>query len=176
MRRFARRSIGAWLLVPALGMASVSSGKTRGVPAGDALPCPLDAPYDGGNVFARIVRGELPASIVAQDARVMAIIPLEWERPGHTLVIPKRPVRNLYDLRDRDLVAVMAMVRRVATAQRRALGNSGFSLQQNNASSQHVCHLHVHVIPDTPRVPRVRASRAEMEAMAQRLRAALPAR
>ncbi len=170
-----RRSIAAWLLLAA-AVATGASGQTPSAGDGWTLPCPLDAPYNADNVFARIVRGDLPASIVAQDARVMAILPLEWERPGHVLVIPRRPVGNLYDLGDRDLVAVMAMVRRIATAQRRALGSSGFSLQQNNASNQHVCHLHVHVIPNTPRVPMVHATRAEMDAMAQRLRAALPAR
>ncbi len=105
----------------------------------------------------------------------MAIIPLEWDHPGHALVIPKRAVRNLYDLDDRDLAAMMRMARRIGVAQRRALGSSGFALQQNNAFLQHVCHLHLHVIPDTPVAGHVRATRAEMDAMAQRLRAALPA-
>lgn len=146
------------------------------MPESDRLRCPLSAPYDPGNAFARIIRGELPASVIAQNARVMAIIPLEWEHVGHALVIPKRAVRNLDDLDDRDLVAVMHMVRRVAKAQQRALASTGFSLQQNNASRQDVCHFHVHVIPNTPLVARVRATRAEMDAIAQRLRAALPTR
>ena len=161
-----------------LGIAAATASLAQSDPPnpekGAALPCPLSAPYDSNNVFARIIRGQLPASIVAQDARAIAIIPLDWEHPGHALVIPKRPVRNLYDLGDRDLVAVMNMVKRVATAQQRALGSTGFSLQQNNASKQDVCQLHFHVIPNTPLVPRVRATRAEMDAMAERLKAALP--
>lgn len=161
-----------------------ASAQTGSIPKANAIPrandsgvrCPLSAPYDPANPFARIVRGELPASVIAQDARVMAIMPLEWDHPGHALVIPKHPVRTLYDLGDRDLTAVMHMVRRVATAQQRALGSTGFSLQQNNASRQDVCHFHVHVIPNTPLVPRVGVTRAEMDAMARRLRAALPSR
>ncbi len=139
-----------------------------------APPCPLTAPYRAENTFTRILRGERPASVIAQDRRVMAIIPLDWEHPGHALVIPKSPVRNLDDLDDRDALAVLHMVKRVAAAQRSALGSTGYSLQQNNASRQDVCHFHIHVIPDTPAVPRVRATRADMDAMAERLRAALP--
>ena len=162
-----------YLLASALTIAAATTPTQA---QADALPCPLSAPYRTDNPFARIVRGEIPASIIDQDARVMAIVPLEWEHPGHALVIPKAPVRNLYDLRDRDALAVMRMVKRVATAQQRALGSTGFSLQQNNASRQDVCHFHVHVIPNTPPVPRTRATRAEMDAMAARLKAALPAR
>jgi histidine triad (HIT) family protein len=162
----------------AIGVATAASGQTAAPDSAKkgALLCPLSGPYDANNSFARIIRGQLPASIIAQDARVIAIIPLEWEHPGHALVIPKHPVRNLYDLGDRDLVAVMNMVKRVAAAQQRALGSTGFSLQQNNASSQDVCQLHVHVIPNTPLVLKARATRAEMDAMAERLKAALPRR
>lgn len=170
---------GRWAL---LGLSAVAMPQAvmtqRGDPAASpdpvAVRCPLSAPYDRGNPFARIIRGDAPAAIVAQDARVIAIIPLDWEHPGHVLVIPKRPVRNLDDLSDRDLVAVMHMVRRVAAAQRRAFGNTGYSLEQNNGRRQDVCHFHVHVIPNTPAVPRVRVTRAEREAVAERLRAALP--
>lgn len=143
-------------------------------PPGGVLPCPLLAPYDPGNPFARIVRGELPASVIAQDALVMAFVPLGWERPGHALVIPKRPARNLYDLTDAEAVAVMHMVRRVATAQQRAFGSTGFRLQQNNAQGQDVCHAHFHVVPNTPPNPTPKATRAEMDAVAERLRKALP--
>jgi histidine triad (HIT) family protein len=143
---------------------------------GPTLPCPLTAPYRTDNTFARIIRGERPASVIAQDKRVMAIIPLDWEHPGHALVIPKSPARNLDDLSDRDGLAVLHMVKRVAAAQQRALGTTGYSLQQNNASRQDVCHFHVHVIPNTPAVPRRRLTRTEMDAMAERLRAALPTR
>lgn len=172
---------GATLSVPAASPPSAMSPQAArsaqtavpASPASDRLRCPLSAPYDPGNPFARIIRGALPASIIDQNARVMAIIPLEWEHVGHALVIPKRAVRNLDDLDDRDLLAVMHMVRRVATAQQRALGSTGFSLQQNNASRQDVCHFHIHVIPNTPLVPRVRATRTEMDAIARQLRATL---
>lgn len=69
------------------------------------IVCPLSAPYRTDNAFARILRHEIPASIIAEDARVMAIVPIDWKRPGHALVIPKAPVRNLYELSDRDMLA-----------------------------------------------------------------------
>ncbi|WP_294353193.1 HIT family protein [uncultured Sphingomonas sp.] len=152
-----------------LSIASPAAGAQEG-----ALRCPLSTPYNPSNPFARTVRGELPASIIAQDATVMAIIPLEWKHPGHALIIPKSAVRNLGDLSDADALAVLHMARRVAVAQQRALGSTGYSLQQNNASRQDVCHFHLHVIPNTPAVPRVRPTRAEMDMIAERLRAALP--
>lgn len=141
-----------------------------------ALPCPLSAPYRADNPFARILRGELPVSLIAEDARVMAIVPLDWAHPGHALVIPKAAVRNLDDLTDEDALAVLHMAKRVAAAQQRALGSTGYSVQQNNARQQDVCHFHLHVVPNTPAVARVRATRAEMDAMAARLRMALPPR
>ena len=173
-----RSAAVGYVLTLALAVAAGFLAKTAIAADGkrNAPTCPLSAPYDSDNPFARIIRRELPASIIDQDARVMAIVPLEWDHPGHALIIPKAPVRNLFELDDRDALAVMAMAKRVATAQQRALGSTGFSLQQNNAGRQDVCHFHVHVIPNTPAVPRTRATRAEMDASAERLRGALPPR
>ena len=164
------------LSIAALAAGLLALALPPALAKGEALPCPLAAAYRTDNPFARIIRGELPVSIIDQDARVIAIVPLEWEYPGHALVIPKGPVRNLNDLTDRDAVALMHMVKRVAAAQQRALGSTGFSLQQNNARKQDVCHLHVHVVPNTPPVPKKHATRTEMDAMAERLKAGLPPR
>lgn len=163
-------------LAGALVAATIGLGSAPALAQSSALPCPLSASYRAGNPFARIIRGELPVSMIDEDTRVMAIVPLEWEHPGHALIIPKAAVRNLNDLTDEDALAVLHMAKRVAAAQQRALGSTGYSLQQNNARQQDVCHLHVHVIPNTPAVARVHATRAEMDAMAARLRAALPQR
>ncbi|KQM57176.1 MULTISPECIES: HIT family protein [unclassified Sphingomonas] len=160
--------------VAALSGAAMATAGGQQPEADKPIVCPLSAPYRTDNVFARILLHELPASIIAEDARVMAIVPTDWKRPGHALVIPKAPVRNLYDLNDRDTLAVMRMAKRVATAQQRAFGSTGFALQQNNAVSQHVCHFHLHVIPNTPPAPRTNPTRAEMDDIARRLKAALP--
>lgn len=142
-------------------------------PATIPLTCPLDAPYDRTNAFARILRGELPASRVFEDELVIVIMPLEWTNPGHALVIPKRAVRNLDDMTPEEMGHALAIARRVGSAQKRALGSNGYTIQQNNGRSQHVCHVHFHVNPNTPRAPQNPVPRAELDAMAQRLRAAM---
>lgn len=162
------------MLLVALAAAPAGADAQAEAPPDGTLRCPLTAPYRSDNAFARIIRGELPVSMIAQDEHVMAIVPLEWEHPGHALVITKAPARNIDDVSDRDALAVLHMVKRIAVAQQRALGSTGFSVQQNNGRRQDVCHFHVHVIPNTPAVAAKRATRVEMDAMAARLRAALP--
>ncbi|MDJ0276127.1 HIT family protein [Sphingomonas sp. 2R-10] len=165
---------GGLMPVAVLTVGSIASATGGQSEADKPIVCPLSAPYRTDNPFARILRHELPVSIIAEDRRVIAIVPLDWKRPGHALVIPRAPVRNLYDLNDRDTLALMRMAKRVATAQQRAFGSTGFALQQNNAVSQHVCHFHLHVTPNTPPAPRPNATRAEMDDIARRLKAALP--
>jgi histidine triad (HIT) family protein len=140
----------------------------------EALRCPLTAEYDPANPFARILRGELPVSLIAEDRLVIAFVPLGWDHLGHALVVPRRAVRNLYDLTDAEIIAVTHMIRRIGTAQQRAFGSTGFSIEQNNARKQDVCHAHFHVIPNTPEVTNRRPTRAQMDDVAARLRAALP--
>lgn len=143
--------------------------------AASATPrCPLEGAYDPANPFARIVRGELPASRVFEDRQVIVILPLDWTNPGHALVIPKRPVRNLDAMTPREMAHALSIARRVATAQRVALGATGYSIIQNNARNQDVCQAHFHVVPDTPPVPTGGKTRAEMDALAAKLRAAFP--
>ena len=164
------------MIVAAMLAGSSAQAQSPTSPPPTALRCPLGAKYDPANPFARIVRGELPVSMVAENRLVMAFVPLGWEHPGHVLVVPRRAVRNLYDLSDAETVAVMHMIRRVSVAQQRALGSTGFSIEQNNGRKQDVCHAHFHVIPNTPELKNSHASRAEMEAMAAQLRVALPSR
>jgi histidine triad (HIT) family protein len=139
-----------------------------------ALRCPLDGPYDDSNPFARILRGELPASRVHEDAQTLVLLPLVWEHPGHALVLPKRPVRNLLDMTPAEMGHALHVARQVALAQQRALGATGFSILQNNGRHQEVCHVHFHVIPNTPRAPQNPVPRAELDRMAERLAAAFP--
>lgn len=140
----------------------------------EPLRCPLDQAYDAGNPFARILRGELPASRVYEDDQFIVIMPLEWDHPGHALVIPKRPVRNLHDMTPTEMGHALDVARRVALAQQRSLGSTGFSIAQNNGRNQHVCHVHFHVVPNTPRATQDPVPREELDAMAARLRAAFP--
>lgn len=137
--------------------------------------------YDNNNAFARIIRGELPASKVYEDDHVLAFMPLRMISRGHVLVISKTSkARNLLDIEPEELTRVMNVARRVARAQMRALGVQGFQILQNNGAvgTQSVFHLHVHVIPRYPGVDLLPAAgpsddRKVLDEMAARLRAAM---
>jgi len=141
-----------------------------------ALKCPLDAPYDARNPFAGIIRGEGKPAIIYSDRLVIAFVPIGWDNPGHALIIPHRHVRSLNDMNDAEMLAVFHLIRRVAAAQQRAFGATGYSVEQNNARHQSVCHAHFHVIPDTPEQKVEKATPEQMQAIAAKLRAALPPR
>ncbi len=111
--------------------------------------------YDSQNVFAKILRGELPCHRICEDEHTLAFMDIMPRADGHALVIPKRPARNLLDADDAMLAAVMSTARRVAIAARKALAADGITVQQFNESAggQVVFHLHVHVIPRWEGVP-----------------------
>jgi histidine triad (HIT) family protein len=105
--------------------------------------------YDPNNIFAKIIRGELPSYKVYEDDKVLAFLDIMPRAPGHTLVMPKAPARNLLDVAPDDLAAVAQVTQKVAKAGMQAFGADGVTLQQFNegAGGQVVFHLHVHVIP-----------------------------
>jgi histidine triad (HIT) family protein len=110
---------------------------------------PMSTPYDPSNVFAKILRGELPCHKVYEDDGAFAFLDIMPRAPGHTLVLPKAPARNLLDIDAADLAHVMAIAQKIARAQIKAFGADGITIQQFNESAggQVVFHLHVHVIP-----------------------------
>lgn len=105
--------------------------------------------YDPGNIFAKILRGELPAYRVYEDDRVVAFLDIMPRVAGHTLVLPKAPARNLLDIEAEDLAAVAAVTQRIARAQMDVFAAEGITVTQHNekAGGQEVFHLHVHVLP-----------------------------
>jgi histidine triad (HIT) family protein len=107
------------------------------------------AEYDPNNIFAKIIRGELPAYKVYEDDRSIAFLDIMPRAPGHTLVIPKAHARNLLDIKVADLSHVMAVAQKIAHAGMKAFDADGITVQQFNeaAGGQVVFHLHVHVIP-----------------------------
>jgi len=109
----------------------------------------LDGAYDRDNVFAKILRGELPAFKVYEDEHALALMDLFPQARGHVLVVPKAEARNLLDVDPEALAALMRRVQRVAGAVRTALNPDGISVMQFNgaAGGQTVFHLHFHVIP-----------------------------
>lgn len=111
--------------------------------------------YDSNNIFARILRGELPCHKVYEDTGALAFLDIMPRAPGHTLVIPKSPARNLLDVAPADLAHVMQVAQKVARAAVKVFSADGITLQQFNESAggQVVFHLHVHVIPRHDGVP-----------------------
>jgi histidine triad (HIT) family protein len=105
--------------------------------------------YDPNNIFAKILRGELPCYKVYEDDKALAFLDIMPRTVGHTLVLPKAPARNILDIGAEDLAHVMAVVQKIAKAAMKAFSADGITIQQFNegAGGQVVFHLHVHVIP-----------------------------
>src|SRR6266566_8926071 len=105
--------------------------------------------YDTNNIFAKILRGEFPCYKVYEDDNVLAFLDIMPRSPGHTLVIPKAPARNILDIKEEDYVHVARATRRIARAAMSAFKADGITVQQLNeaAGGQVVFHLHVHVMP-----------------------------
>jgi histidine triad (HIT) family protein len=105
--------------------------------------------YDDGNIFAKILRGEMSAYRVYEDEKALAFLDIMPRAPGHTLVIPKSKVRNILDVAPDDLAYLIKVTQKVAIAAMKTFDANGITIQQFNESAggQLVFHLHVHVIP-----------------------------
>ena len=111
--------------------------------------------YDPQNVFAKILRGEMPCHKVYEDEATLAFMDVMPRADGHVLVIPKNPARNILDAAPDDFCATYRTVQKVARAVKAAMGADGLTIQQFNESAggQVVFHLHVHVLPRHDGVP-----------------------
>lgn len=105
--------------------------------------------YDDQNIFAKILRAEIPATRVFEDDDTLCFMDIFPRADGHCLVIPKTPCRNLLDASPAQLAAVMATTQKVAKAAMVALQADGISVQQFNEGpgGQEVFHLHFHILP-----------------------------
>ncbi|MFY0665587.1 MAG: HIT family protein [Natronospirillum sp.] len=105
--------------------------------------------YDNNNVFAKILRGELPCIKVYEDEHTLAFMDIMPQIDGHTLVIPKEPAETLLDISDEAAAAVIKTTKRIAAAVDKAMQGPGVVLFQLNGAGagQTVPHLHFHVIP-----------------------------
>ncbi|WP_170464260.1 HIT family protein [Ruegeria arenilitoris] len=105
--------------------------------------------YDSENIFAKILRGEIPSTRVYEDDDTLAFMDIMPRADGHLLVIPKTPCRNILDASPEQLAAVMATVQKMAKAVVAAFDADGVTIQQFNeaAGGQEVFHLHFHVLP-----------------------------
>jgi histidine triad (HIT) family protein len=105
--------------------------------------------YDTNNIFARILRGELPAHKVFEDDKAFAFLDIMPRATGHTLVIPKALVRTILDIAPDDLARMIKVVQTIGRAAVKVFEADGLTIQQFNepAGGQVVFHLHIHIIP-----------------------------
>jgi histidine triad (HIT) family protein len=135
--------------------------------------------YDANNVFAKILRGELPCHKVYEDEDTLAFMDIMPRAEGHTLVIPKTQARNILDASELQLSATMRTTQRISRAVVKAFGAQGVTIQQFNepAGGQVVFHLHFHVLPRWDGValgkPGQMGDQAKLRASAEKIKAAL---
>ncbi len=111
--------------------------------------------YDPDNIFAKILRGEIPSTRVYEDEHCVALMDVMPQSEGHTLILPRAASRNLLDADPAIFAPVMATVQRIARAAKTAFDADGVTIMQFNeaASGQTVFHLHFHVVPRYEGVP-----------------------
>lgn len=136
----------------------------------------MDLNYDTNNIFARIIRGELPAIKVYEDEHTLAFMDIMPQMPGHLLVLPKVEVVTLYQLPDEAATAVLATIKKVGKALEQAMGVDGSSVFQHNGSyaGQTVPHLHFHLLPGPLKALKAHASEpsdaTDLQTIATRIR------
>ncbi len=109
----------------------------------------LQETYDPDNIFAKILRGEIPAAKVFENEHVLSFMDAFPQVPGHTLVIPKRAGCNLLDTKADELTHTIAAVQTITRAVDKAFSPNGITITQFNgeAAGQSVFHLHFHILP-----------------------------
>ena len=109
----------------------------------------MPSAYDETNIFAKILRGEVPCYKVYEDDAALAFMDVMPQADGHVLVLPKQPSRNILDADPDVLSALIPRVQKIARAVKEALAADGITLLQYNepAGGQTVFHLHVHIVP-----------------------------
>ena len=137
-------------------------------------------PYDSQNIFAKILRGEIPCVKVFEDDKTLAFMDVMPEAEGHVLVVPKEAAQDILNLSADGLTAMMATVQRVAKAMDKALAPGGILLKQYNRApaGQSVFHVHFHVVPRREGAGlaphgRTMVNAAALEPVAAKIRAAL---
>jgi histidine triad (HIT) family protein len=136
--------------------------------------------YDPNNIFAKMLRGEIPCVKVHEDNKTLAFMDAMPETEGHVLVVPKEAAENILDLSPDGMAAMMATTQKVAKAVDKALQPDGILLKQFNraAAGQSVFHVHFHIVPRWEGMPmaphgKVMVDAAVLEPIAAKIRSAL---
>jgi histidine triad (HIT) family protein len=136
--------------------------------------------YDPGNIFAKILRGEIPCVKIYEDESTLAFMDVMPEAEGHVLVVPREPAENILDLSGEGMAAMMATTQKVAKAVDRALSPDGILLKQYNRApaGQSIFHVHFHIVPRWEGVElaphgKVMVDAAKLEPVAAKIRSEL---
>lgn len=136
--------------------------------------------YDRNNVFAKILRGEIPCVRVYEDSKTLGFMDVMPQADGHMLVIPKEDAEDFFALSSEGAVALIATTQKLARAVKKGMNAPGIMIAQLNgaAAGQSVFHVHFHIIPRSAGVDfRLHAREMEkpekLHAFAERIRAAL---
>lgn len=136
--------------------------------------------YDQNNIFAKIIRGEAPCFKVYEDAKTIAFMDIMPQAEGHTLVIPKEPAENIFDLSPEGAAALLQATKKVAAAVKQVTGAPGILLAQLNGApaGQTVFHIHFHIIPrsggiDLSLHARDKADFSKLKSLAEKIAAAV---
>ena len=137
-------------------------------------------PYDPTNIFAKILRGEIPCVKVYEDSKTLAFMDVMPESDGHVLVVPKESAQDIFDLSADGLTAMMLTTQKVAKAVDKALQPEGIQLKQYNRApaGQSIFHVHFHIVPrweDAGLAPhgKVMVEAAKLEPIAAKIRSEL---
>jgi histidine triad (HIT) family protein len=134
--------------------------------------------FDESCIFCRIVRKQVPASIIYEDESVVAFLDIRPLNMGHTLVIPKAHYIDIFETPETELSNVHKVSKRISIAVKKATAADGISIIQQNgkAAGQDICHIHVHVVPrfEGQKLPGFselkEVERAKLDEMAKRIR------
>jgi histidine triad (HIT) family protein len=136
--------------------------------------------YDTQNIFAKIIRGEAPCIKVYEDEKTLAFMDIMPQAEGHTLVIPKEPAENIFDLSPEGAAALLQTTKKIAAAVKQVTGAPGILLAQLNgaAAGQTVFHIHFHIIPRSAGIDlslhaRDKADFTKLKSLAEKIAAAV---
>ena len=136
--------------------------------------------YDNSNIFAKILRGEVPSVKVFEDDKTLAFMDVMPQADGHTLVIPKEPAENIFELSPDGAAALIKTTQKVAKAVKKGLDAPGIMISQLNGrpAGQSVFHVHFHIIPRSGGVDfrfhaREMESPEKLKALAEKIKGAL---
>lgn len=139
----------------------------------------INTEYDTQNIFAKILKGDMPCFKIYEDEKTFAFMDIMPRADGHALIIPKAGARNMLDIEPEDLAATIKTTQIIGKAAVKAFEADGLTIQQFNeaAGGQEVFHLHFHVLPrqagDTLRRPGIMADQKLVQEHAEKIIAAL---